>query len=1212
MYYSSSKPIKKKPNTGLSEFNPTQSQIQQQSQKDYKVTPTYDLPFILTQAINDENQQFQIEQDLTGSLSSRDGTCFIIYSNELFIWTIDKPQYCDRIELPIKQNITRQHIVVYKNKSSSERFSVFLCSPLTGYIRFWGNSSKPNVSQDLPLENPGNNNNFKIFITECQPFGVIVGNSLGSIYLVSVKNNNNLISKKINKSQGMLSYLYLSRQSPVISVFSSPINQQQLQQQQNNNNNSHHHHHHHHHSTTLSSNNFSTISSRFIYVLTEGSLLKYEIENGTERIILDFPIQKEITKYFPKFPKFHQMNIDTIIDQNKDEIQIVNFVLYETSASQNLVKYYILQIEIQDDQVLRIKRLDNFSANKKLGGGVTSIEPVLQTNSLKYYLTWFDNIYYYSNGNAPGSISFQNGGIAFSGFYKNQFYFFSEQGIIKLDIQPFGSGQLASSELHIQDTIKNIESDIYMDTDNTTSSVTDTPTTTTTATTTTISTTPTIVSPILFDIPKDENLIGSKRNNVLKLMNSFSLKQHTRVDQFVKICKGYNDFDQVIQQVSLWIIDQQPNSKFWAEDGKLLHMFVKEISVQLNQQLEDKKKRHNFLLTCIKDTELDKLLTTQTKEILKKNEIKIKCAIELRNYQNQQEQSRKSLNSTTTTTIMKGASSSSSIFSQLIESLVAERNPNWTNIGMNVYELFYSNVSGIDQILINITSKLQELLQNQQQQQQQQILTSANKAQILLENCELFYLISSSFPVEYLNSPIIQSTSISIHNLFPKVIQSILNFIQLEFPNQVAGLGLGGGGGVGIGNGHSSSSSTILFKKDLGIPNVDKQLYDHLYKLTEKYLYSLKINQFEQFNQFKTKLIEPFVECFKFQEAITLANQFDDFFTLINVYCYQQQQLQNSTITIATTITPADNNKLLIDCLNKFEKIGQLSKVYEYMLERDLKSELLQLPSDFNDSLFRFLQSNSELSWIHSIRMKNWTNVSNTLYQKSISNQHQHHQQQQQQQHQVMTLKEKQKLLSLSKVSLMVSTATSSSSSSSSLELQLQPSQQIQLDVINQNLSLIKSQKFFLPDFKNVLSVSEVVQLILQREIGDEDPMINFVSCIEIISESPLLLKKEEVKELLKLILELSIVNEIVFFEKSISDIQLSYSLKETKFYNLISHPRFPKEIALVLLSPIIEDFYKTHINSNKFSSLDDKRQFEISVARLLELSKLEIGQKQI
>ncbi|KAM9996395.1 hypothetical protein ACTFIY_002568 [Dictyostelium cf. discoideum] len=1191
MYYSSSKPIKKKPNTGISEFNPTQSQIQQQqqSQKDYKITPTYDLPFILTQTINDENQQHQIEQDLTGSLSSRDGTCFIIYSNELFIWTIDKPQYCDRIELPIKQNITRQHIVVYKNKSSNERFSVFLCSPLTGYIRFWGNSSKPNVSQDLPLENPGNNNNFKIFITECQPFGVIVGNSLGSIYLVSVKNNNNLISKKINKSQGMLSYLYLSRQSPVISVFSSPINQQ--------NNNSHHHHHHH--STTLSSNSFSSISSRFIYVLTEGSLLKYEIENGSERIILDFPIQKEISKHFSNLPKFHQMNIDTIIDQNKDEIQIVNFILYETSASQNLVKYYILQIEIQDDQVLRIKKLDRFSANKKLGGGVASIEPILQTNSLKYYLTWFDNIYYYSNGGVngiiSGSISFQNGGIAFSGFYKNQFYFFSEQGIIKLDIQPFGSGQLASSELHIQDTIKNIETDIYMDTDNTSSSsLTGTPTTTTP----TISTTPTIVSPILFDIPKDENLIGSKRNNVLKLMNSFSLKQHTKVDQFVKICKGYNDFDQVIQQVSLWIIDQQPNSKFWAEDGKLLHMFVKEISVQLNQQLEDKKKRHNFLLTCIKDTELDKLLTTQTKEILKKNEIKIKCAIELRNYQNQQEQSKRSLNSTTTTTtnnIMKGAS----IFSQLIESLVAERNPNWTNIGMNVYELFYSNVSGIDQILINITSKLQELLQNQPQQQ----LTSANKAQILLENCELFYLISSSFPVEYLNSPIIQNTSISIHNLFPKVIQSILNFIQLEFPNQVVGLG-GVGGSVGIGNlGHSSSSSTILFKKDLGIPNVDKQLYDHLYKLTEKYLYSLKINQFEQFNQFKTKLIEPFVECFKFQEAITLANQFDDFFTLINVYCYQQQQLQNSTITIATTITPADNNKLLIDCLNKFEKIGQLSKVYEYMLERDLKSELLQLPSDFNDSLFRFLQSNSELSWIHSIRMKNWTNVSNTLYQKSISNQHH------QQQHQVMTLKEKQKLLSLSKVSLMVSTATPSSSS---LELQLQPSQQIQLDVINQNLSLIKSQKFFLPDLKNVLSVSEVVQLILQREIGDEDPMINFVSCIEIISESPLLLKKEEVKELLKLILELSIVNETVFFEKSISDIQLSYSLKETKFYNLISHPRFPKEIALVLLSPIIEDFYKTHINSNKFSTLDDKRQFEISVARLLELSKLEIGQKQI
>jgi len=1055
------------------------------TKENYSIQTVYELPFILRESIKDlNNDPSYNDVTLTGSITY-EGLCFVILLNELFVWSIEKPQSCCRLNLPVddvnNQQINQNHIVVVKSKLGQDKFSVFVCSPNGSFVRYWANSTKPNVTQDVPLETIYSNTKVHVYASDCQPYGIIVGSSIGSIHLINIRQNN-LVAKKINKSQGMLSYLYLSRPSPVLYIASSQPTTSTSSQ----------------YSSVVNSNTPTTTTSttRYTFVLTESSLLKYEISNNSEKIVIDYTIFKDVQKHFPSSMniKFHQMYIDTMNDQNNEEVQILNMVFYETSASQNTVKYYLIVVEIQDNQVLRVYKNDYFIAKKSItGGGIALHEPRVSSILNKYYLCWNDSVFYSSKSN--GEIKFPERFISGSGVYNQEYHLISEEGIQKLDVIPFGvqrssstfSNQLQSS---IDSSVTNEQQQ----------------------------------KPIMFEVPETDDLISIKRNTILKTLNSISLKQQNKLNQYLEASKKYEDIDSVLQQVSYFIIDQQPKSKFWADDAKLLGDLGGEISVQLKQQLEDKKKRHSFFMQFIEEYGFNNLVSKSTLLSIEKNQVKISAAIELRTYQNQQEEK----------LLKSGNGQSFSILPKLIQSLVSDRIPNWTNIGMNVYELFYSHVSDIDQILLSIYDKL-----DHQQQKQ------ANSIQILkeiLEGTDIFLRVLSVYPIHILDSPIVPNSE-NIHTLLSQIVYLLSSYIQIDLQN---------------------SATQILSQKDLGIPNVEATLYDQLFRLTNIYLSSLKENEVEQFKNFKTRLIDPFVSSGRFNLAASLANKYDDYHSLIKIYIADKE---NRDI----------QNLKLVECLNKFQALGLLNNVFEYMLEQNLKAEILELPDSFNDSLFKFLSKYPDLAWIHSIRMKKWNNISNVLYNESLK--------------EPEDLSKKEKYLSLSKISMLIDENS---------RLSEQQKYQ-QMEIINQNLTLIKFQKEFLSEIKNVLSTTNIVELILQRT--NIDPMKNYSICFNIISESNLLLRDDESLDLYKHILGLAFSDEIsIFCTTPNSDIQFDYGLKETNFYQLLLKLPSNSAIQQEFVSPLLEEFYKS--KAKLIQDPSEKRQFQISLTRILELYK--------
>ncbi|KAF2071455.1 hypothetical protein CYY_007229 [Polysphondylium violaceum] len=1061
-----------------------QLDISRKTKENYSIQTIYDLPFILRETIKELNSDPSYNNvTLTGSITY-EGLCYVVLLNDLFVWSIEKPQSCSRLNIPIdeinNQQTNQNHIVVGRSKLGQDKFTVFVCSPNGSFVRYWANSSKPNVTQDVTLETTVSNTKVNVYASDCQPYGIIVGNSNGSIHLVNIKQNI-LVAKKINKSQGMLSYLYLSRPSPVLFIASSQPSTSSQQQ----------------YSSVVNANNPSSLhtsTTRYTFVLTESSLLKYEISNNSEKIVIDYTIFKEVQKHFNNSMdlKFHQMYIDTMNDQNNEEIQILNMIFYETSASLNISKYYLIVVEIQDNQVLRVYKNDNFIAKKPItGGGIVSYEPrVSSISNNKHYLCWNDSVFYSSKSN--GEIKFPERFISGSGVYNQEYHLISEEGIQKLDVAPFGV-QRSSSLTSNQST------------DNNTSNVHD-------------------QKPIMFEVPETDDMLSIKRNTVLKALNSISLKQQNKLNQYLDTCKNYQDLDSVIQQVSYFIIDQQPKSKFWADDAKLLGDLGGEISVQLKQQLEDKKKRHSFFIQFVEENGIKNLIEKSTLHLIEKNQVKISAAIELRNYQNQQEDKSKS----------SSGGASFSILPKLIQSLVSDRLPNWTNIGMNVYELFYSYVSGIDQILLCIFDKL-----DHQQQKQ------SNSVQILkemIEGTDIFLRILTVYPIHLLDSPVLPNSE-NIHTLLSQVVYLLSTFIQIDL---------------------QTSATQILSQKDLGIPNVENALYDQLYRLTNIYLSSLKENEVEQFKNFKTRLIDPFVSSGRFNLATTLANKYDDYHSLINIYIADKEKRDIQ-------------NLKLVECLTKFQALGLLNNVFEYMLEKNLKAEILELPDTFNEPLYKFLSKYPDLAWIHSIRMKKWNNISNVLYNESLK--------------EPDYLSKKEKYLSIAKISMIIDENS---------RLSEQQKDQ-QMEIINQNLNLIKSQKTFLPDIRNVLSITNIIEHILQR--SNIESMDNYLICFNIIAESNLLLKEDESLDLYRHILGLAFSNEIsIFCTTPNSDLQFDYGLKETNFYQLLLKLPSNDNIQEEFVVPLLEEFYKLKVKLIQDPS--EKRQFQIGLTRILELYK--------
>eukprot|EP01132_Coremiostelium_polycephalum_P004549 gene4549-5667_t len=1049
----------------------------------YNISPSFEVPYILKNAIDQLDTRYFQDPTfrITGSIT-KDGVAYSVLPSELFIWSLDKPQNCDRLEIPHRL-LNQYSVAVYRTKSNSDKFSAFYCTS-EGSVRYWADTNRPNHTQDISLDFPNHHSvAYRVFITECQPYGVVIGNSQGGIHLVSLRHGV-LTSKKINKAQGMLSYLYLARQSPVVSVSSS--------------------------SSSSQLNN-----TRSVFVLTESSLYKYEIANNTEKIVLDYSIQRDLQKLFYDIPdlKIHQIYLDNSknLQQKNEEQESINIILYQ--QSQYSTKYYLATIDIQENQVSQIKRIDSFlSRRDHTNNDVNSVEPnFYSTQTTKYFLTWRDTVFFTSvastsnSKDISGEIKIQDH-ITGSGVYNNNYYIINIDGVHKINVVPFITSSTTNTNVDSQmtddlvtGTNKNQQQDY----------------------------------PIIFDIPQEEDIVGGKRNIILKTLNAISLKQQNKIKQSIELCKRIEDLDLIIQQVSIFIVDQQPISKFWADDsGKLIGTLGSEISVQLKQQLEDKKKRHAFFINSLKEYGLwNQLNKSSTVQMLEKNDVKIQSAIELREYQN--------LHLNPTTTIRQ------SILPGLIQELVSERLPNWTNTGMNIFELFYSNISGIDLILIYTLSKLTH---NQTSVQ----VDSLVKLQDLIEGSAIFLKIIKSYSIDMLPNPITPTTnnSNSCHNLLKRLIGLIVTFLEGEFKSIPANK---------RGNG------------DTSLVNISESaLYDQLFNLTNVYLKSLSENYHELFDQSKTTVIEPFVSSGRYHLAFTLADTFDDYQTIVNIYLVDIDNRESQLEVLHNSIRKFQTNHPQL-----------LESIFEYMISNHMEKELLQLPQEFNNELTQFLERYPSLSWINFIRMKQWSQTSSVLFKESLIEKE--------------NLSTKKTLLSLSKIALLADKNTKF------------PNED--LNVINQSLSLIKNQKEFIPNEKRILSVFELVELVLLQH--NIESMDKYLIALNFVLESSNLIAPQDKLNLIRHILSVALDNESFInlaMNPADSDLQLDLTLSNSDFFQLLL--KLPNEKSIRdLVYNVMDEYFKE--KSKLINDPQLNRQFQINFTRIAELYKLDASKKQ-
>ncbi|GAM19913.1 hypothetical protein SAMD00019534_030880 [Acytostelium subglobosum LB1] len=837
----------------------------------YKIQSSFDIPYPVKNAIDQLDPSYFNDSDfkISGNITL-DGVVYVILPTEMYIWSLETPQQYDRVDIPNQLN--EHQVVVTRNSKNYGTYSAFIATT-DGGVRYWPQTNKPSHSQDIALDFRKAN----VFLAECNPFGVVIGNSLGSVYLLSLKRGA-LVVKLISKSQGLLSYLYLAKQSPVVAVFSTA----QL-----------------------------TSAQRNVYVLTENSLLKYEINENGERLIMDQPLQRDIQQALGQSSAGAYKTCQLFVDSQGDDANETDtaFILLCQSTPESKL-YYLMSLQVANNQALNPKAIERFSCQCFEGNQDFRARPMLAvTSSNKYYLSWMDRIYFFLDNKQDnnGEIKLTDLMLC-SGVWNSSYYFIDRQtGVQILNIAPFQTKQQSGDNQG--------------------------------------------QSSILFDIPEEEDQIGAMRNILLRTLNSYSTKKQHSFRQSLELVRKMDPkhLDAALCRTSSYIADCKPNAKYWATGSETLHQLGTSMSVQLKQQIEDKLKRHALLDDMLQENDLLDDLSKETRDLMDHNVRRLKAASDLRDFQNTQQESEAPTNS---------------VLTHLIQETVSDRlGPNWASNGMNVYELFYSNVAMLDQLLVRFVKTVRML--------DATVTDSLLKLRTILEANSVIIKIIKNYSTDMLFASI-NNTNDSIHRLLKQLIESINSFIETDLK--------------------TGPAHFLLAKAEVSLTNSENLLYEQLLELTNIYLQSLKDNEEQSFGEYSTLLIAPFIQSHRYQMALQLAQKYGNYSSIIQVYLSDKENREQQLSMLHTS-------------LRRFRKEGIIDKVYAFMLDYGMRQELLQLPEEFSDSLSRFLEHHPQIAWINSLRLRQWNSAAKVLLEES--------------QREAQSVSNKNTMLNLAKISMM-------------------------------------------------------------------------------------------------------------------------------------------------------------------------------------------------
>ncbi|EFA81899.1 nucleoporin 133 [Heterostelium album PN500] len=1049
--------------------NSNNNNINRSSTKEYDIQVKFDIPnsikLAIDQSYNDSNDHIVI----TGFINYQ-GVAFIILPNELYIWSLDKTTSYDKLELPYQMDVNQ--ICVTRNKKNYDTYTAFYVTN-DGSVRYWSQTNRPSQSQDISLDYRTNTN---VFITECDPFGVVIANALGTIHLVSIgKGTNTLTSKMINKSQGLLGYLYLAKQPPVLTVLSVPQ---------------------------------VTSAQRQVYVLTENSLIKYEINENGERVLLEYSLQRDIQQLFNLTGNVKLVDLSLDSD-SQDECDTIS-ILVQHLINQQSKRFYLMSLQVKQNQVHNSKKIDNLYYQCNENQYEFNSKPKVMSIMKKHCIYWLDTIYYFSEyqfkgrTHSSGTIRLEYPMIA-AGVTKNEFFFIDRPNAVQnLSIPPL------PVDLPQNDRSNELN--------------------------------------IIFDIPEEEDQIGSIRNILLRSLNSYAMKRQNALQQSLEVCAKIDkkSFDLAARRVSAYIVDQLPAANYWASGTDVLHHLGSNMSVQLKQQIEDKRKRYQIFTAFLQEFGFKSQLSRDTQAAIDANQCRLAAAADLRDFQNLQE-------------------GSSTLLTRLIQAAVSARlGANWQNSAMNVYELFYSNISMLDDILLLIVKELRDIDIN--------YTDSLLKLKTLLEADSIALKLLSNYTPNMLVNQQQQQQQQStgtdpIYLMVRLQIDTINRFIETDLK--------------------TGPANFLLTKlSDASLAHSEHTLYEQLHDLVVVYLDAVRFsastdNELKSIHNLATQMNATFVQSGRFAAALDIAHRFSDYHTIVQVYINDtDNREQQHKMLIISLRTFLNNSSSSNSQSNDYSE--SITRVYQYMLDCGLRQELLQLPEEFSQSVTRYLESYPQISWVNSLKHKQWNAAAKTLLEES--------------QRENQSLSRKKTLMSLAKLSLLAE--------------EKEPSSKLDktIDTTNQRLELIKIQKEFLPDQKTPITPAELIKEILNS--NGYRPMDKYAICLNTLEESNMIIKPEERIKLFKLILlnafdnggavELSsnLVEHI-----NISDTQFDLLIYETDFFQLLHHlPTDPETTSII--KSFIDEYHQER--QKQILNQAQKGQFTRILHRVLELCKQE------
>ncbi|XP_071963229.1 nuclear pore complex protein Nup133-like [Antedon mediterranea] len=885
------------------------------------------LPVLVTEALTLADRTTRITVKVDPS-----GWAWLVCARKMFIWcfeqrSLSKATFCKELALPPSELNHQAKLAGVAVGSDGIEVAVIMVSP-EGVVRYWPNIAKGDAFIEISADLDGQE---AFSLTSVQPFGFILATTTNQLYLFCPSSSS---------GQNTVACYGLSENSGMLAKFSSLIFGQQKSSSPG--------------VRSILAGTEQESDMQPLYVIHNKYLQKWLISHpGTEKIVYEVDAEEMLLKEMSKDSAEIDMHV-LLIDSHISNTTLTVLCGFYSKSSPSVLRFALASIDVSSSNApptsiqsltftpyqISFKEDDEetFLIYKVVISGSSSY---IYSHNVLYTYTATDSgpVFDKIDLNQPGD------GILGAGLSETLPVFFTKNfGLVSVKSNVNESSFLpdesfASTSTKLEQSIAAV--------------------------------------PTFSELPIgdaiDDKVTGLKAVFIQacghKKEVADSLLEKVFPNIFEMMPQASSSLDQTVVKISQDVIDDFPASDpRWADSvpGDPSSTIS---SVIILHQLEDKLKVHDQFIYFLKSMKIwnklhsviarDKAMSTH--KMLCEHAEKIVAAISLRNLHTMHP----------------------NIVDAAILKVVQNRGSTRVPSGLTVQDVFYRQVSKINELFENLFEHEKEVLSVEASMPGQHLQT------IMAVNSIFEGMLQKACQYRSSKTLIYQSEGTTAAE------QLCLPWTASQGTRGVRSL-LSQQHGIAISKGTpeitTSHQKNTLFQQLTELIEMILNGYlDELHALKESV--GEDDSQYEQvlhkYQQERHNLITPLVDLGQNDKAASLAEKFCDFRILVR-------------LCEATN----DNSKLQ-KYMNKFGNKGFSEFVFKYYMDQGKRGKLLSHSFGHQQELADFLQSHDNLSWLHHINTNDYTQAHETLWRIS--------------QEEVNSLSKKKTLLSLSKLSMLAS-----------------------------------------------------------------------------------------------------------------------------------------------------------------------------------------------